>query len=151
MADIKRFGEKVKAERERLGLSQEELANYLGITRRAVVSYETSGAIPREKTLRKISETLGVTMRYLTDDNENDPEAGIEAEPFIKEARDRLGSKAAKEMEETLSKSEALFAGGTLSEDQKDIFFEALSRAYFVNKQHARAKFGRKNIDSPTE
>ena len=151
MAEIKRFGEKVRAERERLGLSQEELGNYCGITRRAVVSYETSGAIPRDKTLRKLSETLGVTMKYLTDDNENDPEAGIDAEPYIKEARDRIGTKAAKEMEETLSKSEALFAGGTLSEDQKDIFFEALSRAYFVNKQHARAKFGRKDIGESNE
>ena len=43
-----------------------------------------------------------------------------------------------------LMKNEAMFAGGTLSEDQKDMFYEAISRAYFANKQHAREKFGRK-------
>ena len=44
-----------------------------------------------------------------------------------------------------LKQNEALFAGGSLSEDQKDMFFEAVSRAYFMNKQHAREKFGRKD------
>ena len=47
-------------------------------------------------------------------------------------------------MAELLTLNEALFAGGALSEDQKDMFYEAVTKAYFMNKQHAREKFGRK-------
>ncbi len=67
----------------------------------------------------------------------------MEEEPFVQAAQEAFGRRAADEMAELLSRSQALFAGGSLSEDQKDLFFEAVSRAYFMNKQHAREKFGR--------
>lgn len=44
-------------------------------------------------------------------------------------------------MASLLKQNETLFAGGTLSEEQKDMFFEAVSRAYFMNKQHARVLY----------
>ena len=139
------FGEKLKNRREELELGQEQLANLIGVSRRMIVSYETGTARPRENTLRKLAEALGVTQRYLTTDDCTDPQAGIDEEPFVQAARDAFGKKGADEMAEMLMKNEALFAGGTLSEDQKDMFYEAISRAYFANKQHAREKFGRKN------
>ena len=39
----------------------------------------------------------------------------------------------------------ALFAGGELSQEQKDQFFEAVMRAYVACKDEAKVKFGRKN------
>ena len=65
-------------------------------------------------------------------------------EPLIQEALEMYGKRGADEMASLLSQNEALFAGGTLTEDQKDMFFEAVSRAYFMNKERAREKFGRK-------
>ena len=53
------------------------------------------------------------------------------------------GKKGADEMAALLSRNEALFAGGTVTEDQKDMFYEAITRAYFMNKERARDKFGR--------
>jgi hypothetical protein len=47
-------------------------------------------------------------------------------------------------MASILTQTEALFAGGTITEDQKDILFQALSQAYFRNKERARKKYGRK-------
>ena len=41
----------------------------------------------------------------------------------------------------------ALFAGGELSQDQKDAFFEAVMKAYITCKEEARVKFGRKNVE----
>ncbi len=139
-----RFGEKVKDQRERLKLSQEQLANLVGVSRRTIITYETGAATPRINSLRKIAEALGVTQRYLTNDEIDDPQAGIDEEPFIQAARDAFGKKGADEMAKLLMQNEALFAGGTLSEDQKDMFYEAITKAYFANKQHAREKFGRK-------
>ena len=138
------FGEQVKNRREELQIGQEQLANLIGVSRRTIVSYETGTARPREAKLRKLAEALGVTQRYLITDDCDDPQAGIDEEPFVQAARDAFGKKGADEMAALLMKNEAMFAGGTLSEDQKDMFYEAISRAYFANKQHAREKFGRK-------
>ena len=127
MASITKFGEKIKLRREELGISQEQLGNLCGVSRRTIVSYETMGKFPRASTR----------------DDLDDPQAGMEEEPFVQAAQEAFGRRAADEMAELLSRSQALFAGGSLSEDQKDLFFEAVSRAYFMNKQHAREKFGR--------
>lgn len=140
-----RFGEKIKDQRDRLGINQEQLANMIGVSRRSVITYETGTATPRQNTLRKLAEALGVTQRYLTNDDVDDPQAGIDEEPFVQAAREAFGKKGAEEMAQLLMKNEALFAGGSLSEDQKDMFYEAITKAYFANKQHAREKFGRKN------
>lgn len=145
------FGEKVKNRRTELQIDQNQLANLCGVSRRTIVSYETQGKYPREATLRKLASALGVTERYLMNDDETDPSAGISEEPFIQEARDAFGKKGAEEMAAVLSQNEALFAGGTLSEDQKDMFYEAVSKAYFSNKKRAREKFGRKKTQEEVQ
>ena len=75
---MSRFGEKVKTAREALQLGQEQLGNLCGVSRRTIVSYETGGKYPRESTLSKLAEALGVTKRYLLNDDCDDPQAGIE-------------------------------------------------------------------------
>lgn len=142
-----RFGEKIRNRRIELGLRQEQLADLVGVSRRTIVSYETTEAKPYSRTMRRLAEALGVTEQYLKDDDCEDPQAGIETERYIRAARDEFGKKGADEMAEALAQNTALFAGGTLSEEQKDMYFEALSRAYFSNKRRAREKFGSKNPD----
>ncbi len=139
-----RLSDKIRESRERLELKQEQLAELTGVSRRSVIAYETGSAIPRERTMRKLAEALGVTQYYLTHDDCSDPDAGIDEEPFVQAARDAFGKKGADEMADLLQRNQAMFAGGTLSESQKDMFFEAVSKAYFMNKEHTREKFGRK-------
>ena len=50
-------------------------------------------------------------------------------------------------MDELLSANTALFAGGELSQEQKDAFFEAVMKAYITCKEEARRKFGKKDQD----
>ena len=138
------LGEKIRARREELNLNQEQLASLAGITRRSIVSYETTDKRPYYSTLRKLATALGVTVHYLEHDDVTDPNANIEEEPYIMAARESFGKKAADEMASVLAQNEALFAGGTLSEEQKDIFYQAVSQAYFRNKERAREKFGKK-------
>lgn len=47
-------------------------------------------------------------------------------------------------MEELLRENTALFAGGELSQDQKDAFFQAVMTAYVTCKEEARKKFSSK-------
>ena len=138
------FGEKVRMRREEMQLSQEQLASLCGLTRKSIICYETTNRKPFASTLRRLSAALGVTVRYLENDEIDDPLSGIDEEPFVQEAREKYGKKGADEMAAVLAQNEALFAGGTISEDQKDMLFEAISRAYFSNKERARNKFGKR-------
>ena len=47
-------------------------------------------------------------------------------------------------MDELLKENAALFAGGELSQDQKDKFFQAIMTAYVTSKEEAKVRFGRK-------
>ncbi len=144
---MSRFGRKVRARREELNLSQEQLAALCSLSRRSIISYESSDKLPRASTVRTLAAALGVTARYLENDEVTDPLDGIDQEPYIEEARKAYGKKGADEMARVLEQNEALFAGGTLTESQKDMFYEAVTRAYFSNKQKAREKFGGKRQD----
>ena len=144
------FGEKVRNKREEMNLSQEQLASLVGISRRSIVNYETEVKKPYHSTLRKLATVLGVTTYYLQHDDVEDPQANIDEEPYVQAARDAYGKKGQEEMASILTQTEALFAGGTITEDQKDILYQALSQAYFRNKERAREKYGRpetKNLE----
>jgi ribosome-binding protein aMBF1 (putative translation factor) len=55
----------VRAWREYLGLTQDELAGRAGMTQPAVAKLEASTARPRRATLQKLAEALGVKVEQL--------------------------------------------------------------------------------------
>ena len=60
------FGEKFKAEREKRKLTQQEVADALGINRRMITRYENCISFPRAKdAYRKIAEYFKVDVNYL--------------------------------------------------------------------------------------
>ena len=60
--------------------------------------------------------------------------ADIEKDGYLEEARERYGSSGARDVDQLLRDNAALFAGGELSQEQKDQFFEAVMR--FCELQH---------------
>ena len=59
------FGEKVKKARKELGLTQTELGNLIGVSRRAITAYEADMAAPRTKdTYYKLADALKVAVNY---------------------------------------------------------------------------------------
>ena len=54
------FGELVRAERERLGWSQSDLARELGTSRQHVFLLERGGSVPRLDTVKKLAKALGL-------------------------------------------------------------------------------------------
>lgn len=62
------FGEKLKAIRLSLELTQDELAARLGTTKQAISRYENSEREPNLRTAREFSEKLGVDLTTLADD-----------------------------------------------------------------------------------
>ena len=62
------FSEKLIKLRRREGLSQEQLAIKLDVTRQSVSKWESDAAMPESSKLITISELFGVTIDYLVKD-----------------------------------------------------------------------------------
>ncbi len=65
------LGEKIKIARKQAGLSQEQLAEKMGVSRSAVAKWEVNNGLPDIDNLKILSHLLGVTIDYLVDDGEN--------------------------------------------------------------------------------
>ena len=135
------IGEKLRAARIVLNLSQYELATKIGITKRSMTNYELSKTYPRPDILKKLADGLNVTVTYLMYDEETDPKKNLEQELFLADARAKFGYRGAKEAAEVLTKATALFAGGKLNDDAKDVFLRSLMEVYLESKAIAREKF----------
>ena len=141
------FEEKVKVARVELGMTQQELADATGVSKRAIINYERGEKKPRPTTLLALAKALKVSTKFLSDPECDDPVADIEKDGYIEEARERYGSKGARDVDALLAENAALFAGGELSQEQKDVFFQAIMTAYVTSKEAAKVKFGHKKND----
>ena len=120
------FGEKFKAEREKRNLTQQEVADGLGINRRMITRYENGISFPRTKeAYKKIADFFEVDVNYLL----------TEDEEFIAGAYAKGGIKAARDISKLTEVICGLFAGGDLPESDMDAAMKAISEAYFAVKE----------------
>ena len=141
------FSDKIKRSREIAKLTQQELADAIGVSKRTIASYESGGALARRSTMEKLAAALKVSVKFLSDENCMDPLADIEKDTYVEQARALYGAKGVRDMNELLDESKALFAGGEISEEQKDAYFQAIMAAYLASKEEAKKKFGRKDAE----
>lgn len=64
------IGEKIKSARTEAGLSQEQLAEKLNVSRSAVAKWESEGGTPDVENLKNIANLLGVSIDYLLKESE---------------------------------------------------------------------------------
>lgn len=64
------FGEKLKEARKEAGLSQEQLAEKICVSRSAIAKWETDKGMPDINNLKTIAQLLDVSIDYLLDDDE---------------------------------------------------------------------------------
>ena len=121
------FGEKVKNERNRLGLNQDELAKKIGVTRRVISSYENDSSRPRgTERYKKLAEALGVNINYLLSEDE----------AFIADVEDNYGHRGAKQAKELLAEVTGLFAGGEMADEDMRDMVDAIQEAYLIAKKN---------------
>ncbi|RGM17864.1 XRE family transcriptional regulator [Eubacterium sp. OM08-24] len=121
------FGEKVKNERNRLGLNQDELAKKIGVTRRVISSYENDSSRPRgTERYKKLAEALGVNINYLLSEDE----------AFIADVEDNYGHRGAKQAKELLAEVTSLFAGGEMADEDMREMVDAIQEAYLIAKKN---------------
>ena len=80
------IGEKIRSLRLKLGLTQEELAEKIGVTRQALSKWEVNAALPDTKNVVALAKLFGVTADYLLCEDEG-REAETSARPPRSEPR----------------------------------------------------------------
>ena len=121
-----KFAEKIRTLRMQQKKTQREAAAYCGVSMRTYISYEQEGRYPRKREIyEKLSELFGVDKNYLL----------TEDEEFITEASEQYGSRGRRQAEALVAELSGLFAGGELSESDRDAVMIALQKAYFDCKE----------------
>ena len=137
-----KFGEKLKQLRTDKGLTQEELSSAVGISRRTYVSYEQEGRYPRKRELYgKLADVLGCDPNYLV----------TEDEEFVTKAAEEYGSRGKRQAENLVAELSGMFAGGELSDADKDAVMIALQKAYFDCKQDNKKYTPKKYLSDSTD
>ncbi len=133
------FSDNVRNLRKDRKLTQKEAATAIGVTVRTWQNYEMGVCMPRtEKTVRRIADFFKVRLSDLLS-----PE-----DYYIINASERGGNKAARELRALLSELTALYSGGKLSEEDRDLVIKALNEVYWDSKEKALEKYGHKNINN---
>ena len=89
------FGEKLKDARKEAGLSQEQLAERLSVSRSAVAKWESDTGLPDVGNLKMLSKTLSVSIDQLLADDDricfNETREPVDLDSYVKtgKCRDR--------------------------------------------------------------
>ncbi len=101
-----KFGEKVRDLRKKHSLTQDELAQCLGINKRTIIGWERDGRYPRSiEMLEKMADIFHVPLTYLQ------PDQSL----FIERAAEAYGKKGKIEAQHLAFELTELFASGDLT------------------------------------
>lgn len=125
------FGEKLKELRLAKGYTQEQLAEMVDVTKRTMINYEQGRCYPKQtEILSRFAKIFDVSVDYLMSDEDR----------YIQDAQERGGIRAGQDVQALLTNARAMFAGGTLSEEDKDKVMRKLNELYWDAKESNRRK-----------
>lgn len=67
------LGQKLKEIRKKFGLSQEQLAKIINVSRQAITKWETDAGLPDTENLKELSRIFEISIDYLLDNNNELP------------------------------------------------------------------------------
>lgn len=74
------LGQKLKEIRKRFGLSQEQLAEIMNVSRQAITKWENDTGIPDTSNLQELSRVFGITIDYLLNNDNSLPALSMKKE-----------------------------------------------------------------------
>ncbi|MFV0636021.1 helix-turn-helix domain-containing protein [Mitsuokella sp.] len=121
-----KFCDKLLQLRRARRLTQKEVAAACGITRQTYSGYESGERYPKKKeTYRVLADFFAVKVDYLYTDSE----------AFIGEAGSQYGRRGMAQAKELVGQLAGMFAGGELSDEDRDAVMRSLERAYWLAKE----------------
>lgn len=121
-----KFSERLKKIREEQGLTQVQLSELTGITTRQIQKYEGGQARPRLDAAEKIAKALNISADELLGN----------ADMLVAQAKEKYGSRGAKQAQQLTEEVTGLFAGGDMAEEDMDIMMRAIQDAYWIAKEN---------------
>lgn len=121
-----KLADKLVKLRQEQNVSQDAVAKAIGISRRNYIAYEKEGRYPRNREIyAALAQFFGVDTNYLLTEDES----------FVTTASEQFGTRGKRQAEELVAELSGMFAGGELSDADKDAVMIALQKAYFDCKE----------------
>ena len=125
------FGEKLFKCRKELHLTQQELADKAGLSRKSIYSFENGLTLPKSKsTYVLLANALDVDASYLRGDTD----------AFLETAELKYGPQGRDQAEKLVTEMGALFAGGTMSDSDWEGVMRAIQEHYWAAKEKEENK-----------
>lgn len=126
------FGEKLREQRKKAGISQGVAAKAVGVTKRTMANYEGGNSYPQDRSVYfRLADYFGVDVNYFLTENEE----------FLTAVAESYGKRGQDQAAAVLEMSAALFAGGELSENDREAFIRNMQQLFLESKEIARKRF----------
>ncbi|GHV49091.1 hypothetical protein FACS189499_09860 [Clostridia bacterium] len=121
------FPEKLDVLIARSGFSKTDFAAKVGITYRSLANYVSGARSPKVGIMRRIADSLGVSVKFLMDNSET-------IDLTSQERWERNSPNAAHISEKYLAETRGIFSGKELSELEKQSLFARITEIYIQAK-----------------
>ena len=123
------FGDKIRELRKEKKMTQQKLGAMVGVSYRTIRSWEVEGRYPKQSSLyQKLADALQCRGSYLMNDNETVCLGNDESSEYS----------GAKQARKILEQAAALFASGTMNNEDKTTFMDEMTRLYLASKKIRR-------------
>lgn len=130
------FGEKLHSLRKAKRMTQEELAKLSGIHKNTIVNYEAGKTYPHNReTYQILADIFEVDVRTIRNEDEE----------FIISSSENYGIAGANQAESIIKNFSGLMAGGSITEEDKDVIMRKLQEIYWDCKADNKKKYGKKS------
>lgn len=130
------IGDKLKALRLSKKITLAALSRSSGLSDRAIRYIENNERQPGIDAIKKLSAALDVSTSYFMDDDLFQEE--MDKEEVLAEAKEKYGSRGKAQAERIYQQTQALFAGGQLSEEDRSAFRDLMIDLFFETKEEAK-------------
>ena len=130
------IGDKLKALRLSKKITLAALSRSSGLSDRAIRYIENNERQPGIDAIKKLSAALDVSTSYFMDDDLFQEE--VDKEEVLAEAKEKYGSRGKAQAERIYQQTQALFAGGQLSEEDRSAFRDLMIDLFFETKEEEK-------------
>lgn len=136
-----KYGDRIAYLREQNNLTQQQLADKIGITRASLSHYEKNRREPDYKTLEKLADFFEVSIDYLLGRTDN-PTTNSNTLPELTAKDEKDIAKKLESILESMDSDTGLaFDGEPLDEETKQLVRAAIESNLQLTKQLAKKKF----------
>lgn len=130
------IGEKVRFLRDNRKMTLAALSRATGLSDRAIRYIENGERTPGVDAVRKLAAALDVSTDYFMEEDLFRQE--LRREEALGRAKEKYGSRGMAQARAVYESARGLYAGGRLSEEERDAFRDLMMELFFETKEEAK-------------